>query len=196
MGVCILILSQRGIMTRYVALLRGINVGGNNIISMEDLKKSFEHRGFEKVRTYINSGNILFSSNLNSAEARTNCEKLIAEDFSLDIPVCVISDTDLIEALSHAPTWWNTGTDIRHNAFFVIPPKTAQEICAYVGEVKGDYEKVAVSGEVIFWSARLADFSKTRWSKLLSGDKSMYRSITVRNANTTLKLAELLQAED
>jgi len=179
-------------MTRYVALLRGINVGGNNIISMKDLKVSFERRGLEDVRTYINSGNILFSSELDAGALKSICEGLIAEDFALDIPVCVISAADLIDALSNAPSWWATDKDAKHDVFFVIPPMKAQEICDKVGEVKEDYERVAVSGEVIFWSAPIATFSRTRWAKVVT-DKAMYRAITVRNANTARKLAELVK---
>jgi len=181
-------------MTRYVALLRGINVGGNNIISMADLKASFERRGFLSVRSYINSGNILFLSEFGADELKAICEKMIFDDFSLDIPVCVVTATDLVAAIDAAPSWWGSDTDARHDAFFVIPPLTAQEICARVGEVKEDYEKAAVFGEVIFWSAPIATFSRTRWAKIVV-DKAMYRSITVRNANTAKKLAEMVRAE-
>jgi len=88
---------------RQIALLRGINVGGKNIIKMADLKSAFERRGFQNVVTYINSGNILFDGEQDETAAKAACEKLIAEDFGLDIPVCVISAAGLIEALAHAP---------------------------------------------------------------------------------------------
>ena len=174
----------------YIALLRGINVGGNNIIKMADLKASFKHQGFRNVVSYINSGNILFDSDLDEPAAEAACEKLIAEDFGLDIPVCVIAATDLIEAMAHAPDWWNKSPDTRHDAFFVIPPMTAEKICAHVGAVKDEYEKAGYYGRVIFWSAPMTTFSRTRWSKI-SKDKTMYRAITVRTANTALKLADL-----
>ena len=181
-------------MTRYIALLRGINVGGNNIIKMSDLKPAFERRGFHDVSTYINSGNVIFESGLDESSVKTLCEKLILEDFSLDIPVCVISGAELGEALSNAPSFWNNMTDARHDAFFVIPPMTAAEICSHVGIVNDEYENVAYHGRVIFWSAQLATFSRTRWSKIPKS-KAFYRAITVRNANTALKLAELVKKQ-
>ena len=92
-------------MTRFIALLRGINVGGKNIIKMADLKAAFERRGFQDVTTYINSGNVLFGSELDESAAQAVCEKLIAEEFGLDIPVCVISAADLTDALANAPDW-------------------------------------------------------------------------------------------
>lgn len=178
-------------MARYIALLRGINVGGNNIIKMAELRDAFEARGFGNVSTYINSGNILFDSAAASiAEIKSTCEKLIADGFNLDIPVCIISVSDLTDALTHAPDWWNEDPEARHDAFFIIPPMTAEEIFAHVGSVKEDYEKVAYHGRVIFWSAPMVTFSRTRWSKIAK-DKAMYRAITVRNANTAVKLAQL-----
>jgi len=179
-------------MTEFVALLRGVNVGGHNKISMADLATAFERRGFRRVATYINSGNALFEADADADESAVgvSCETLIAEDFGLDIPVCVISTVDLREALAHAPVWWNAAPDAHHNAFFVLPPLTAAEICAHVGAVKEDYEQVAYHGRVIFWSAPNVTYSRTRWAKL-SQDKTMYRAITVRNANTATALARL-----
>ena len=141
----------RIIMVRYIALLRGINVGGKNIIKMADLKAAFERQGFGNVITYINSGNVLFDSeNEDETAIKETCEILILESFGLEIPVCVISSADLCEMLNHAPEWWNNMADARHDAFFVLPPITAEEICTHVGIVKEEYESVAYYGRVIF----------------------------------------------
>lgn len=177
-------------MNRQIALLRGINVGGKNIIKMATLKDAFEKRGFQGVHTYINSGNVIFESELQEPALKVACEKLISEDFGFDIPVCVISAVELASSLAHAPGWWNQASDARHDAFFVIPPMTTEKICAHVGAIKEEYEKIAYFGRIIFWTAQMATFSRTRWSKI-SNDRAMYQTITVRNANTTLKLAEL-----
>ena len=174
----------------FVALLRGINVGGNNIIKMAELRAAFERKGFQNPVTYINSGNVIFQSDLDENAVKTICEKLIADDFGLTVSVCIISAIELQEALAHAPEWWNKTPETRHDAFFTLPPMSAEEICAHVGAVKDDYEKVSFYGRVIFWSAPMATFSRTRWSKI-SKDKGMYNAITVRNANTAIKLAEL-----
>ena len=182
-------------MKRQIALLRGINVGGNNIIKMAGLKAAFDRLGFQNVVTYINSGNILFDSVLDVTAVKAVCEKMIAEDLGLDIPVCVIAAADLIESLAHAPDWWNKSPDAKHNAFFVIPPMTAEGLCAHVGAVKEEYERADYHGRVIFWSAPVATFSRTRWSKIISTDKTLSRAITVRNANTALKLAELARGD-
>jgi len=177
-------------MKRMIALLRGINVGGKNIIKMAELKSSFERCGFQHVITYINSGNVLFTSDLDETEIRTICEKMISEDYQIEIPVCIISADELSQTLDCAPAWWNKDPDARHDAFFVLPPMTPKDLCEHVGEIREEYEKVGWHGRIIFWSAALATFSRTRWSKI-SQDKKMYQLITVRNANTTIKLAQL-----
>ena len=178
-------------MTRYIALLRGVNVGGKNIIKMADLKAAFEARGFGNVLTYINSGNIMFDSETSDTLVlRSACEEILADGFGIKVPVCVISAGELIEALEHAPIWWNNAADAKHDAIFIIPPMTSEEIVSHVGAVKEEYEKVDYHGGVVFWSASVVTFSRTRWSKI-SKDKAMYGAITVRNANTALKLASL-----
>ena len=120
-------------MMKYIALLRGVNVGGKNKMIMADLKSSFERNGFQNVATYINSGNVIFDSDIaDETTLKTVCEKRISADFDLNIPVCVISSADLREALAHAPKWWKKEPNTRHDAFFVIPPMTAAEICCYL----------------------------------------------------------------
>jgi len=151
----------------YIALLRGVNVGGNNKISMPELKNAFIEYGFTNVSTYINSGNVLFSSEITDEEMLKNeCESLIKGKFGQDIAVAVISGADLISAINHAPEWWDKGKDIKHNAIFVLRPAAAEELIQKVG-IAPEYEKIAHFGQVIFWSAPIKTFSRTRWLKIV-----------------------------
>jgi uncharacterized protein (DUF1697 family) len=175
---------------RYITLLRGINVGGNNKVSMADLKQCFETLGFEDVKTYINSGNVIFDhSESDPARLVELCEEAIEKRFGFRVICSVISALDLKDAISHAPDWWGLDDDDKHNAIFVIPPSTAGEIIKEVGEVKPEYEKVASHGPVIFWTAPLKTFGRTRYSKIVGA--SAYKFVTIRNANTAKKLVEL-----
>lgn len=177
-------------MQKYIALLRGINVGGKNKISMPELKMTFEDSGYQDVITYINSGNVIFSShNEDKEEIKRICESAIADKFSLNIVVTILSAGELSAALSHAPAWWDHDEQSKHNAIFIIPPATAADIIEEVGIDKTEYEQVSYYGQVIFWSAPIKTFSKTRWSKIVG--KSAYNSITIRNANTAKKLLQL-----
>ena len=179
-------------MTRYIALLRGVNVGGKNKIAMPELKVAFEKQGFKNVITYINSGNILFDSDSEECDVKATCEALIKRDFGLTITVGIITADELHEALSNSPEWWDNDKKSKHNLLLVIPPMTAEEVCKQVGEVKPEYEMVTCYGKIIFWSAPIATFSRTRWSKIVQNKKA-YNSVTIRNANTAKKLAVLCE---
>lgn len=176
---------------RYIALLRGINVGGKNKISMPALKIAFEEVGFLNVITYINSGNVIFSSDINNeSELKKISEFAIANTFKLNISVTVVSAKKLSDTLNNSPDWWDTDNkDIYDNAIFVISPTSVEEVYAAVGNPKLEYERVSHYGNVIFWSASLKNFSKTRWSKIASS--SVNSKVTIRNANTSKKLLKL-----
>ena len=177
-------------MEKYIALLRGINVGGKNKISMPILKNAFIENGFSDVTTYINSGNVLFScESKDKEELQTECRRIIMDKFGLDIAVMVISAQELADALSHAPKWWDSDTESKHNAFFVIPPATAQELIESVGDENPEYARAFHYGQIIFWSAPTKTFTRTKWSKAVSS--KAYSNITIRNSNTTKKLLEL-----
>ena len=178
-------------MRKYIALLRGINVGGKNKISMLELKAVFEDNGYRDVVTYINSGNVVFSSCNGEEKLRKECEAAIADRFKLNILVTIISADDLSAALKNAPAWWDKDIQSKHNAIFVIPPATATEIIEQVGSAKPEYEQIGYYGQVIFWSAPIETFSRTRWTKIVGN--SAYNSVTIRNANTTKKLLQLLE---
>lgn len=179
-------------MEKYIALLRGINVGGKNKIAMPLLKQIFEELGFTEVVTYINSGNVVFSSDcLDRNELIKQCEAAIASKFSLTIPVNVVSASELAETLNHAPEWWDDDKDTIHYAIFLIPPISVEEVFAAVGEIKPGYEKIAHHERVIFWSAPAKTFAKSRWSKIASS--SVNQQVTIRNANTVNKLLKLSQ---
>jgi len=176
-------------MQTFIALLRGVNVGGNNKIDMKQLREVFSNAGFVNVQTFINSGNVIFSSDKTAIVVQIECESLIVRQFGLNIAVAVLTAQELLEALDHAPKWWGNTPDTKHNAIFVIPPATAKAVCVEVGDIKPEYEKVAYHGQLIFWSAPMETFSQTRWSTI--SKQETYRKITIRNSNTAFKLAEL-----
>lgn len=174
-------------MRKYLALLRGINISGRNKIAMPVLREAFERKGFTAVKTYINSGNVLFSSDIQDQQKLIEiCEALVMENFDLNIPVVVIALDELAEAITHAPDWWDQAAETIHYAIFMIPPMTVTEVFAAVGEIKPEYEKIAHHDNVIFWSAPRKTFNKARWSKIASS--TVNHHVTIRNANTVKKL--------
>lgn len=179
-------------MTTYIALLRGVNVGGKNRVEMARLKHCFSQHGFTNVLTYLNSGNVVFSSDEKDLlELIKVCEQLIADEFGLQIIVTIVPGKVLLKAIAQMPLWWNLDKESKHNAIFVIAPTTAAEVMESVGDAKPEYEKIAYYDQLIFWSAPIKTFSRTRWSKIV-GSK-YYERITIRNSNTVMKLAELVK---
>lgn len=180
-------------MVKYVALLRGINVGGKNKIKMVELKRAFEETGYGEVITYINSGNVLFTSdNLDKLALNQEIQSLIKLHFSLDIPVSVISATDLTRVLEVAPSWWNTDSEAVNYVIFLIPPISGAEVLVAVGEPNALYEKIEIFEEVIFLSAPRQTYTKSRWSKIASSTVNQH--VTIRNANTVNKLRLLTES--
>ena len=178
-------------METYIALLRGVNVGGLRKVSMPLLKAAFEEAGFGAVRTYINSGNVIFSAPITEAAAlQETCRGLLEKHFGFVVPVAVVRAEDWQEAMAHAPAWWGHDPAAKHNAIVVIAPATAEAIIEAIGETKPEYEQAAAYGRVIFWSAPVATFAHARWAQVVSSSEA-YNSITIRNANTAKKLLAL-----
>lgn len=175
---------------KYIALLRGINVGLKNRLSMAQLKQVFESIGFKNVTTYINSGNVIFEADEQDVITLIQlCEAAIEKDFGFHVICSVISAKDLADAISHAPSWWGKDADSSHNAMFVITPATPKIIMKAAGEPNAEYEQLSTYRSIIFWSAPVKTFGRTRYSKMVS--QPVYQSITIRNANTARKLVEL-----
>ncbi len=175
---------------KFIALLRGINVGGNNKVSMAELKICFEELGFQGVKTYINSGNVIFDSEATDKVVLVKiCEESVRKHFGFSVICSIISAKELKQALLTAPSWWDGDKESKHNAIFVIEPLRPEDIMKEIGEAKPEYESVATSGQIIFWSAPIKTFSRTRYSKIVGAE--VYKSVTIRNANTAKKLVEL-----
>ncbi|MBC7868691.1 DUF1697 domain-containing protein [Candidatus Saccharibacteria bacterium] len=175
---------------KYIALLRGINVGGNNKVAMADLRKCFDGLDFDQVITYINSGNVVFeSSQSDKIKLVKLCEDAIEEQFGFRIVCSIVSAAELRAAIKKAPNWWAKDSEYSHNALFAIAPRTAREISKGIGQIKPEYERVFIAEPIIFWSAARETIGRTRYSKIVGTEA--YRYVTIRNANTTRKLMEL-----
>ena len=159
-------------------------------MEMPRLRGVFERLGYTDVSTYINSGNVLFSSaETDGGAIRAVCEDAVALEFGFEASVFVISAAELADAVENAPDWWGNDAGSKHNAIFVLPPASPEDIYSEIGGLKPDYEHAEHCGRVIFWSAPLETFSRTRLSRIV-GTKA-YASVTIRNENTARKLAEL-----
>ncbi|MBM6764576.1 DUF1697 domain-containing protein [Faecalicoccus pleomorphus] len=152
-------------MKRYVALLRGINISGKNKISMIELKQCFERLDYTEVKTYLNSGNVIFSSDeTDRIKITSQIEEMIKNQFHLDIPVFITSKEKLEDILHHVPDWWeNENKESYDNLVFIIPPATCKDVYNEIGEPKEGLEKVKEYKEIVFWSFSRKEYQKTNW---------------------------------
>ena len=179
-------------MKQYIAFLRGINISGKNKVSMAELKEGFEKLDFGDVKTYLNSGNVIFSGDEDEDETFTNqIEVMIKKRFGLDIPVFVILRDELDDILHNAPDWWgNDNKEIYDNLIFIMPPATFAEVYNEIGEPKEGLEKIENYNEAVFWSFSRKDYQKTNWwSKTASANISA--KLTIRTANTVRKIVDM-----
>ena len=179
-------------MIKYIVLLRGINISGKNKISMPKLKQTLENNNFYNVKTYLNSGNIILSSEIkDKIVISNNINKIIKNKFNLDIPIFVITLTELKELLDNKPDWWGSDNkEIYDNIIFIIPPFTYKEIYDVLGKENKSLEKIYEYKNKIFWSYKLAFYRKTNWWSRTTST-SIKDNITIRTAGTVKKLLEL-----
>lgn len=177
---------------KYVAFLRGINVGGNNKVPMSELKACFEAAGLSSVRTYINSGNVLFeSSKKDSIKLAQLCKKNMEKQFGFPINCVVISQEEYVKMVVSAPDYWGTG-EHRSDALFLIPPVTGQQILDEIGPINNDFEWLDVRDGVVFWTLRKTHLTKGRLPKMIGSN--VYKQVTIRSSTTTRKLLTLLES--
>jgi uncharacterized protein (DUF1697 family) len=175
----------------YVALLRGVNVGGNNMISMNALKLSFQRMGFAEVSTYINSGNILFRTK--EADARKlerKIEAMLTKDHQLECKVVVRSFGEMEDLVKSLPPNWDADKEWKYNVIFLRHSIDSKEVLDRLG-AKPDIERVVYYPGTLLWSGRVKDLNQTTMVKLSS--QKIFQDMTVRNTNTTRKLHELMK---
>lgn len=178
-------------LTVFVALLRGVNVGGNNMISMKSLKESFETVGFSNVSTYINSGNVIFQSKENDArKLERKIEQMLSSEYQLDSKVVVRSLAEMEKLVKALPQSWSGDSSWRYNVIFLRHTIDSEKILAEL-PFKNDIEQVVYRPGALLWSAQVSELTRTSMVKLAS--RKVFQDMTVRNLNTTKKLYELMK---
>jgi uncharacterized protein (DUF1697 family) len=176
----------------YIALLRGINVGGNRIVSMKALKDVFEKAGMTDVRTFINSGNVVFSTKLRSRSRLTSLlEKAIAKRFGFTVDVLVVSDSAMRAIVAEIPTRWTNDATMKCDVLFLWDDVDRRSILDEL-EIKKEIETVRHTPGALIWGIERKNVTKSRMPKLVG--TALYKRMTVRNCNTARKLLALMES--
>ena len=172
---------------QYIALLRGINVGGNNIIKMTDLKSCFEGMGFTGVSTYIQSGNVIFfSREHDKAKLTGRIEKELSERFTYSSRIVLKTYQELEAIVAGAPAGFGKSAgENKYDVMFLREGLSSSDLRKQI-PLKEGVDQVWDGPGVIYFSRLGSKSSQSRLSRIMT--MAFYRGITIRNWNTTLKL--------
>lgn len=173
--------------TRYVALLRGINVGGNKKVEMAKLKKLFESLGFTNVSTYINSGNVIFETGIKQFEI---IENALEKEFGFEIKVLIRSSENIIMLSKKIPVEWQNNPDMKTDVLFLRDEFDKKSTTDLI-ESNPQVDTLKYFPGAIVWSINKANYNKSGMHKFI-GTK-VYKNMTARNVNTVRKLAALMK---
>ncbi len=180
-------------MNSYLVLIRGINVGGKNKVSMQELRQRLEETGYTNVSTYINSGNVVLASLKNASDVKKEIENRLPRWFKLDselIKVHVISDGELSLVVKNKPHGFGDEPSKYHSdVIFLIGIDTDDAFKVFTP--REDVDQVWKGDSVIYSQRLSAELTKSRLSKIMASP--FYKSMTIRTWNTVCKLDDLMK---
>ena len=182
-------------MKTYLVLMRGINVGGKNRVSMARLRESLEEWGFSNVSTYIASGNVILDSDRSAGAIQTQIEDALPKTFDLDsdlIRVLVLTRDQVQSVVDRKPRGFGERPDTYHSdAVFLIGIDAAQALPVF--DPREGVDKIWPGDGVIYSQRLSAKRTRSRLSRIVG--TPAYKSMTIRSWNTTTKLLEMLRRD-
>ena len=179
-------------MIQNVALLRGINVGGKNLIKMTELKACFEALGLSNVRTYIQSGNVLFfTDEPDQTRLTSQIEDALSKTFNYSSRVVMRSEKEMKEIVAQAPKDFGSDPNTyRYDVIFLKEPLRAAEAMKSVTTKEGVDQAITGNG-VLYFSRLISRAAQSHLTRIIT--LPVYQLMTIRNWNTTTKLLNMLE---
>ena len=179
-------------MTHYALLVRGINVGGKNKVVMTELRQELTDLGLEKVESYINSGNIFFTSIDSKAQLIEKLEAFFGTRYPFIQSFSLLSHEDFEAELENLPEWW-TKDLARKDVLFYTESLDVDQVIEKVNSLELEDEVVHFGKLGIFWGKYSEEsYYETAYHKYLL-KMPFYRQITIRNAKTFDKIGQMLK---
>lgn len=181
-------------MNRYVLLLRGINVGGKNKVNMKTLKQQLAELGFTDILSYINSGNLLFSSEKDYFTVKNSLSALLETHYPFPVLFALIPGELYREDAEALPPWWQEDM-ARKDVLFFTDAADREDARRRIEAMKLGNEKVHFGKIAIYWGKfSMDDYRKTAYANDVL-HQPFYKQVTIRNGNTHQRLLKLLEAE-
>ena len=179
-------------MTTYIAILRGINVSGKNKILMQDLKALFESLNFKNVKTYIQSGNVIFNAAETNKKALTEqIEVALSQSFNYSSTVLVFTDKQYEHMIEDAPENFGKYPDTyKYDIIFLKEPLRSEDVKDKILTREG-VDTVYVGKSVVYLSRLIEKLSQSYLPKIIS--LPIYQEMSIRNWNTAKKIYELVK---
>ena len=178
-------------MDTYVALLRGINVGGHNI-KMESLKSSFQKLDLMCIKTILQSGNVIFNSSKKGKQLKQEIENKLLEEYEYVIKTQIIDMLSLEKIINKIPFENN---EDRHNYVIFFENGLENELYDEISKVDLINEKIFKGNGCIYWNVSKGMTLKSNFSKYLN--KAKYKPFnTNRNISTLIKIINKKVKED
>ena len=176
---------------RYIALLRGINVGGKNPVPMAELKTVCESAGMSDVRTYINSGNVVFSAvDSDPSEHGMQLGRAIEAHFGFTVAVLVLDLPKMRRIVGTLPPDWVNDQAMRCDVMFLWPAVDAPQALESI-EIRPGIEDLVYTPGALIWRVDRSNVTKSRVPRIIG--TPLYQQLTGRNCNTARKLLELME---
>jgi uncharacterized protein (DUF1697 family) len=176
--------------TRYVALLRGINVGGRNPVAMSDLRETFEDAGYEAVSTYIQSGNVLFETSAPQRTLEADIEATLERRFGVPLVVVLRSHRQLRKVVEQAPDGFGTKPGTYHSdTIFLKAPLTSRQAMRVV-DLRDGVDQAWTGTGVLYFARLSARRVQSKMGRIVGTPE--YQRMTIRSWSTTTKLLGLL----
>ena len=171
---------------KYVALLRGINVGGNRKVEMKKLRHLFESLGCTNVSTYINSGNVIFESGDDFKSVFKKIIICLEHNFDFEIPTLLKTETEIKKIAKAIPKNWGNDKNQRTDVAYLFSEIDSEKIIVEL-PIKKEFIDVRYVKGAIYWNVKRENVYKSNLAKLIS--HKLYKFMTIRNVNTTRYLA-------
>ena len=171
---------------KYIALLRGINVGGHRKVAMKQLKTLFESLGYTNVVTYLNSGNVIFESDTKQELLQVEIPIELKNEFDFEIPTLVKNEQEIKRIADAIPEDWQNDSEQKTDIAYLFPEidskKTIDEL-----PVNREFIDIRYVKGALIWNLKKKEYNRSNLNKIIGLKR--YQLMTVRNVNTARFLA-------